>query len=185
MTAPLARVALGRPPGKDTKNNREAEAQHRKEARAMAKTNPTRTSDAGQPRLPAQPSNQTPSRPPIPRSWAGLIVAFLLGAVVSGLITGAVVYALNDDPRVVTRTVTVPATDPDPGGEAAGAGAAAAPCAETARLAQRQLEAITSGLRQLGRLDTTGLQQTIDRLQDVQPDLQEAATACQSEATSP
>jgi hypothetical protein len=142
-----------------------------------------RAPDAAQPRLPAQPSNQKPRGPMIPRSWTGLIVAFLVGALVSGLITGAVVYSLNDDPRVVTRTVTAPAADP--GTEPAGAPAAAAPCAETAQLAQQQLDAITSGLRQLGRLDTTGLQQTIDRLQAVQPDLQEAATACRSEATSP
>jgi hypothetical protein len=150
----------------------------------MARTDPTRTPDAGEPsRLPAQPSNQRPRRPAVPRSWAGLIVAFLVGALVSGLITGAVVYSLNDDPRVVTRTVTVPAPDTDPGGEPAGA--AAAPCAETARLAQRQLDAITAGLRQLGRLETTGLQQTIDRLQNVQPDLQRAASACQAEAGAP
>ena len=71
------------------------------------------------------------------------------------------------------------------GNEPAGGPAAAAPCAETARLAQQQLDAITAGLRQLGRLDTTGLQQTIDRLQGVQPDLQRAATACQTEATGP
>ena len=150
----------------------------------MARTDPTRAPDAAdQPRLPAQQSNQKPRGPMIPRSWAGLIVAFLLGALASGLITGAVVYSLNDDPQVVTRTVTVPAPDADP------AGAAAAPCAETARLAQQQpqqqLDAVTAGLRQLGRLDTTGLQQTIDRLQNVQPDLQRAATACQTEATSP
>jgi hypothetical protein len=156
----------------------------------MAKTDSSPPPDpppdaAGQSRLPAQPSNQRPRRPAIPRSWAGLIVAFLLGALVSGLITGAVVYSLNDDPRVVTRTVTVPGPDADPGGEPAGGAAAAAPCAETARLAQQQLDAITVGLRQLGRLDTTGLQQTIDRLQDVQPDLQQAATVCQSEATGP
>jgi hypothetical protein len=118
----------------------------------------------------------------IPRSWAGLITAFLVGALVSGLITGAVVYALNDDPRTVTRTVTVPASGT--GSEPEGA-PAAAPCAETARLAQQQLDAITTGLRQLGRLDTTGLQQTIDRLQGVQPDLQRAASACQSEAGTP
>ncbi|HEX5878055.1 MAG TPA: hypothetical protein VF468_07010 [Actinomycetota bacterium] len=150
----------------------------------MARIDPTRAPDAAdQPRLPAQPSNQKPRGPMIPRSWAGLIVAFLLGALASGLITGAVVYSLNDDPQVVTRTVTVPAPDADPAGEPAGA--AAAPCAETARLAQQQLDAVTAGLRQLGRLDTTGLQQTIDRLQNVQPDLQRAATACQTEATSP
>ena len=150
----------------------------------MARTDPTRAPDAAdQPRLPAQPSNQKPRGPMIPRSWAGLIVAFLLGALASGLITGAVVYSLNDDPQVVTRTVTVPAPDADPAGEPAGA--AAAPAAETARLAQQQLDAVTAGLRQLGRLDTTGLQQTIDRLQGVQPDLQRAATACQTEATSP
>jgi hypothetical protein len=152
----------------------------------MARTEPTPTPDAAdQPRLPAQPSNQRPHRPAIPRSWTGLIVAFLLGALASGLITGAVVYSLNDDPQVVTRTVTVPAPEADPGDEPAGPAAAAAPCAETARLAQQQLDAITAGLRQLGRLDTTGLQGTIDRLQDVQPDLQEAATACQAEATGP
>ena len=150
----------------------------------MARTETTPSPDAAdQPRLPAQPSNQRPRRPAIPRSWAGLIVAFLLGALASGLITGAVVYSLNDDPQVVTRTVAVPAPDNDPAGEPAGA--AAAPCAETARLAQQQLDAITAGLRQLGRVDTTGLQGTIDRLQDVQPDLQEAATACQAEATGP
>jgi hypothetical protein len=152
----------------------------------MARTDPTPAADAaGPPRLPAQPSNQNPRGPMIPRSWTGLLAAFLLGALVSGLITGAVVYSLNDDPRVVTRTVTVPAPDADPGTEPAGGAAAAAPCAETARLAQQQLDVITAGLRQLGRLDTTGLQQTIDRLQDVQPDLQQAATACQSAATSP
>jgi hypothetical protein len=155
----------------------------------MARTDPTRAPEAAdQPRLPAQPSNQSPRGPAIPRSWAGLIVAFLLGALVSGLITGAVVYSLNDDPQVITRTVTVPAPDADagPGGEPAGpGGAVAAPCAETARLAQQQLDVITAGLRQLGRLDTTGLQQTIDRLQNVQPDLQEEATACQAEATAP
>jgi hypothetical protein len=150
----------------------------------MAKPNetPVADADAAQPRLPAQPSNQTPRGPMIPRSWAGLLVAFLLGALVSGLITGAVVYSLNDDPQVVTRTVTAPATDP---GTEPAAPAAAAPCAETAQLAQQQLDAITAGLRQLGRLDTTGLQQTIDQLQGVQPDLQEAATACRTEATSP
>jgi hypothetical protein len=149
----------------------------------MAKTDPTRAPDtAGQPRLPAQPSNQRPRRPAIPRSWVGLIVAFLIGALASGLITGAVVYSLNDDPQVVTRTVTVPAPAAEPAAEPA---AAAAPCAETARLAQQQLETITAGLRQLGRLDTTGLQGTIDQLQDAQPGLQEAATACQTEATGP
>ena len=145
--------------------------------------NTTREPDAAQPRLPAQPSNPSKSRPGIPRSWTGLIVAFLLGALASGLITGAVVYSLNDDPEVVTRTVTVPAADA--GTEPSGPAAAAAPCAETARLAQQQLDVITTGLRQLGRLDTTGLQQTIDRLQNVQPDLQRAATACQTEASAP
>src|ERR687895_2982345 len=96
---------------------------------AMARIDPTPPPDGfEQSRLPAQPSNRRPRRPAIPRSWAGLIVAFLLGALVSGLITGAVVYSLNDDPRVVTRTVTAPASDP------AGPVAAAAPCAETARL---------------------------------------------------
>jgi hypothetical protein len=148
----------------------------------MARIDPPPTTDAAeQPRLPAQPSNQRPRPPAIPRSWVGLIVAFLIGALASGLITGAVVYSLNDDPQVVTRTVTVPAAA-DPAGEPA---AAAAPCAETARLAQQQLEVVTDGLRQLGRLDTTGLQGTIDRLQDVQPGLQEAATACQAEASGP
>jgi hypothetical protein len=146
---------------------------------------PTPASQAAeQARLPAQPSNQRPGRLGIPRSWAGLLTAFLIGAIVSGLITGAVVYALNDDTRVVTRTVTVPAAES--GTEPAeGPSAAAAPCAETARLAQQQLDAVTTGLRQLGRLDTTGLQQTIDRLQGVQPDLQRAASACQSQASAP
>ncbi len=146
--------------------------------------NPPPPPHAGQQtRLPAQPGNQSPRRPMIPRSWAGLITAFLVGALVSGLITGAVVYALNDDPRIVTRTVTVPASST--GTEPAEGAAAAAPCAETARLAQQQLDAITTGLRQLGRLDTTGLQQTIDRLQKAQPDLRRAASACQSEAGTP
>ncbi len=147
---------------------------------------PTPASDAAeQPRLPAQPSNQRPRRLGIPRSWAGLLTAFLIGAVVSGLITGAVVYALNDDPRVITRTVTVPATESGTEPAEGPAAAASAPCAETARLAQQQLDVITTGLRQLGRLDTTGLQQTIDRLQRVQPDLQRAASACQSQAGTP
>jgi hypothetical protein len=148
----------------------------------VANRTPTHDADR-EPRLPAQPSNQTSRRPTIPRSWAGLLTAFLLGALVSGLITGAVVYALNDDTRVVTRTVTAPPTTTAT--EPAGPAAAAAPCAETARLAQQQLDAITTGLRQLGRVDTTGLQQTIDRLQTVQPDLEQAASTCRAAATTP
>jgi hypothetical protein len=147
----------------------------------------TRTSQAGHPRLPAQPSNQPPRWPAIPRSWVGPLAAFLAGAILSGVITGAVVSAQTDDQRVVTRTVTVPAprtpstTAPAAGGPAA----AAAPCAETAKLARQQLDVVTDGIAQLSRLDTTGLQRSIDRMQRLQPQLEKAASACRAAAETP
>jgi hypothetical protein len=149
-------------------------------------TDTTRASQASQPRPPAQPSNRAPRRRGIPRAWVGPLVAFVAGAILSGVVTGAVVYAQTDDQRVVTRTVTVPTPTPSTtAAPPAGAAAVAAPCAEAAKLARQQLDVVSDGIAQLGRLDTTGLQRTIDRMQRLQPQLERATSACRAAADTP
>lgn len=118
-----------------------------------------------------------PSSGPPRRRWPWLaaLLGFLVGAVLSGVVTGLVVAAQTEPDRVVT-TFPVPApTTTAPSGSAT---AAAQPCLEAADLAQQAMNKASDGLRQLSRLDSTSLQQTIDELQALRPRLDAASTEC-------
>jgi hypothetical protein len=129
---------------------------------------------------PPSPAGPAPGAPWHRRPWPAGLAGFLVGAALSGLVTGLMVAARSQPPRVVqTSPVPAPTTTAPADRSAA---AAAGPCLEAADLAQRAIDRAGAGLRQLGRLDSTSLEQTIDELQRLRPRLEAASQACRARA---
>jgi uncharacterized membrane protein len=126
----------------------------------------------------------TSSRPPrwYQQTWLTALAGFALGVIMTGAVATVVV---NDrtDAAAAAPTTTVSGTPPATGPTTTTGPedvSIPASCVQAAKLAQQALNAIEDAGRQLSKLDGTGLQQTIDKLQGLQAQLREQATTCQA-----